>query len=97
MSSVKVMNIWQCNPDAEDTFEQELKRLFDTSVVEGGCMSYEIYQPKDSQSEYIVLEEWADEDALGRHQNSPQYKHFIRIVPVLQACPPKNSQLKRLI
>lgn len=97
MSSVKVMNIWQCIPDAEDTFEQELKRLFDTSIAEGGCIAYEIYQPKDSHSEYVVIEEWADEDALCSHQNSAHYKHFIRIAPVLQARPPKNKQLTRLI
>jgi quinol monooxygenase YgiN len=97
MSSVKVINVWQCTPDAEETFEQELKRLVDTSVTEDGCISYEIYQPKNQSNEYVMIEEWQDEDALDQHQNSPHYKHFVRISPVLQNKPAEIKQLVRLV
>jgi len=97
MSSVKVINVWQCTPDAEETFEQELKRLVDTSVTESGCIAYEIYQPKNQPNEYVMIEEWQDEVALGQHQNSPHYKHFVRIAPVLQNKPAEIKQLVRLV
>jgi len=97
MSSVKVINVWHCTPDAEDTFEQELKRLVDVSVTENGCISYEVYQPKDKPNEYVMIEEWQNEDALGHHQNSSHYKHFTRISPVLQKKPAETKQLVRLV
>jgi quinol monooxygenase YgiN len=97
MSSVKVMNVWQCTPDTEETFEQELKRLVDTSVTESGCLAYEIYQPKNQPNEYVMIEEWQDEDALDQHQNSAHYKHFVRIAPVLQNKPAEIKQLVRLV
>jgi quinol monooxygenase YgiN len=95
--SVKVINVWQCTPDAEDTFEQELKKLVDISLGEEGCISYEIYQPKDQRGEYVLIEEWQNEDALHTHNLSSHYRHFVRISPVLQNKPPEIKQLIRLV
>lgn len=95
--SVKVINVLQCTSDAEETFEQELKRLVDFSVNEAGCLSYEIYQPKDHKGEYIMIEEWQTEDDFNHHQCSPQYVHFKRISPVMQYKPAEMYQLIRLV
>ncbi|OKS84800.1 hypothetical protein RG47T_0233 [Mucilaginibacter polytrichastri] len=94
---MKVINVWQCTPDAEETFEQELKKLVDISVTEDGCICYEIYQPKNQPNEYVMIEEWQNEAALDHHQNSSHYKHFIRISPVLQDKPAQIKQLVRLV
>lgn len=95
--SVKVINVLQCTSDAEETFEQELKKLVDISLTENGCIACEIYQPVDHQHEYVMIEEWQSEDALNNHHDSSHYRHFIRIAPVLQNKPPEVKQLVRLV
>lgn len=95
--SVKVINVLQCTFDAEETFEQELKRLVDISLNEDGCIAYEIYQPKDKRGEYVMIEEWQNEDALSHHKDSPHYRHFVRVSPVLQNSPAEVRELVRLV
>lgn len=95
--SVKVINVLQCTFDAEETFEQELKRLVDISLHEEGCIAYEVYQPKDKRGEYVMIEEWQSEDALTHHKDSPHYRHFVRVSPVLQHCPAETRELVRLV
>ncbi|MCJ8208548.1 antibiotic biosynthesis monooxygenase [Mucilaginibacter sp. RS28] len=95
--SVKVINVLQCASDAEETFEQELKKLVDISLHEEGCLAYEIYQPKDKRGEYVMIEEWQNEDALSNHKGSSHYRHFIRVSPVLQNSPAEVKELVRLV
>jgi quinol monooxygenase YgiN len=95
--SVKMIQIMECSADAEKAFEQELKKLVETSLSENGCINYEIYQPVDQDGQYIMIEEWLDEDAFMQHQDSPHYKHFVRISPALQNKPAEVKQLVRLV
>lgn len=95
--SVKMIHILECDADAEKAFEQELRRLVELSVVEEGCVKYEIYQPMDQDGQYIVIEEWIDEDTFSQHKDSAHYKHFVRIAPALQTRPAEVKQLIRLV
>ncbi|WP_158826820.1 putative quinol monooxygenase [Mucilaginibacter lacusdianchii] len=95
--SVKLIAMMHCNMDAEETFEQELKKLVDTSLQEDGCLKYEVYQYNNERCRYLIIEEWRDEDSLSRHQEAVPYKHFVRISPVLLARPAKIKTLERLV
>src|SRR3954462_2758778 len=68
--NVKLIAIMHCNIDAEETFEQELKRLVETSVNDEGCLKYELYQYENEPCRYVILEEWQDEQALKKHQET---------------------------
>lgn len=92
-----MIQILECAADAEKAFEQELKKLVETSLSEDGCIKYEIYQPVDQDGQYIMIEEWIDEDAFTQHQDTSHYKHFIRISPALQNKPAEVKQLIRLV
>jgi quinol monooxygenase YgiN len=95
--SVKLIAIMHCNADAEETFEQELKKLVETSLQEEGCLNYELYQYNDERCRYVIIEEWADEESLKNHQDAVHYRHFVRISPVLLSKPAKVKTLTRLV
>ncbi|WP_345950835.1 MULTISPECIES: putative quinol monooxygenase [unclassified Mucilaginibacter] len=95
--SVKLIAILHCHADAEEAFEQELKKLVETSLSEEGCMSYELYQYNDERCRYVIIEEWEDEESLKKHQEAVHYKHFVRVSPVLLTKPAKIKTLTRLV
>lgn len=80
---IKLVALLRCKADAESTLEQELKKLVENSVQENGCLKYELYQYSGKRCHYAIIEEWQNEEALNRHKDSPHYKHFLRISPVL--------------
>jgi quinol monooxygenase YgiN len=94
--SVKLIAILHCQTDAEETFEQELKRLVEASVAEEGCLKYELYQYENERCRYLIQEEWRDDTALKKHQESSHYKNFGRVAPVLLVKPAKIKILTRL-
>lgn len=94
--SVKVIALLHCHADAEETFEQELKRLVEASVNEEGCIQYELYQYKQQSCHYMMIEEWRDDAAFQHHQDTPHYKHFVRVSPVLLQQPVEIKVLTRL-
>ncbi len=90
------MALLHCKSDAENTLEQELKKLVEASVNEPGCLSYKLYQYEGQRCRYVLMEEWQSEEALTQHKDTPYYKHFLRIAPVLIEKPVELVQLTRL-
>lgn len=95
--SVKIVATLHCNTDAEETFELELKKLIDTSLLDEGCLRYELYQYDGEPCHYVFLEEWQNEELLNKHRQSSHYKHFMRVAPVLLASPAEIKVLTRLL
>lgn len=58
----------------------DLKRLLEMMVKpsreEPGCLLYNIYQLKESPTDFVVLESWENEVALEGHKNSDHYKYY---------------------
>jgi quinol monooxygenase YgiN len=94
--SVKLIALLHSNTDAEDTFELELKKLVEASVKEEGCLQYELYQFDDERCHYVIMEEWKDEASLKLHHDTPHYKNFGRVAPVLLSKPVEVKMLTRL-
>lgn len=72
---------------------EELKRILLEAAVptqkEAGCLRYEICQNKDVPSEFIAVEEWADQAAIDRHMATPHVKTLFEKIPALLAQPPE--------
>ncbi len=77
----------------EDKLEEILvliKELVAKTVIEEGCIKYEIYQDKKDPRIMIMIEEWESEEALNKHMAS---EHFKRIVPQMNALREKASEM----
>ncbi|WP_374951297.1 putative quinol monooxygenase [Mucilaginibacter sp.] len=95
--SVSLLACLHCKKDAETAFDVELKKLVEASKQEEGCLAYELYQYKDEPTRYVIEEEWADEDVLARHMETPHYKYFVHISPALLTGPADVKILTRLV
>jgi quinol monooxygenase YgiN len=53
-----------------------LNSMIDASRNEQGCLLYDIFQYENNPNKFIVLESWADEEALEGHKHSKHYMHY---------------------
>ena len=63
----------------EENIEELKALLIDmvaTSRAEEGCLFYYIHQLTEKPTTFVVLESWADNDALEGHKNSAHYIHY---------------------
>jgi len=54
------------------------KELVEETLLEDGCISYELFQDINNKNMLVIVEEWQNEKYFEAHKNS---EHFTRIVP----------------
>lgn len=59
--------------------------LIESSRAEAGNLCYSMYQEVQSPSEFIVYEEYVDEDAFKIHAATPYFRTFMKQVKPLLA------------
>lgn len=57
------------------------KELVEKTIVEPGCIKYELYQDINDPGVLTMIEEWESLEALDAHEKT---EHFIRIFPMLK-------------
>lgn len=57
------------------------KELVEKTIVEPGCIKYELYQDINNPRILTMIEEWESIEALGAHEKK---EHFVRIFPMLK-------------
>jgi quinol monooxygenase YgiN len=68
------------------------KELVEKTVIEEGCISYELFQDLEDPKAIVFIEEWESEEALSKHMAS---EHFKRIVPQLNELREKTSEINK--
>ena len=65
---------------AKEGHEQQLSTLLNAMITpsrnEHGCLLYDIFQYENDPKKFIVIESWADEEALEGHKHSKHYLHY---------------------
>lgn len=57
------------------------KELIVKTVLEPGCIKYELYQDINDTRTLTMIEEWESIEALTAHEKT---EHFVRIFPLLK-------------
>lgn len=67
-----------CRDDVVDRFKARLLRHARTSLERepGGCLRFDVRQEATSPALFLLIEEYADENALEAHRASAHYKAF---------------------
>lgn len=67
-----------CREDAIDRFKERLARHARTSLERepGGCLRFDVHQEKANPALFLLIEEYADDEALEAHRASAHYKAF---------------------
>lgn len=66
-----------CRPDAVELFKERLLRhARHTREVEPDCHLFAIHQDLSEPTRFLLVEHYTDDEALGRHHQSPHFLAF---------------------
>ncbi|EJR92911.1 hypothetical protein IKE_05829 [Bacillus cereus VD196] len=83
--------------DQEKHFVKALSRLIEMTQSEDGCLSFEAAQCPTNPNEFILYEEWANQEALDRHERTPHLQEFVSQHPTLLSRPPEVTTYIKFI
>ncbi|MGW5573701.1 putative quinol monooxygenase [Nocardia thailandica] len=73
--SVVVLTELLAAPGREDRVRTALEALVEPSLEEPGCLAFAPYADPNRPERLLLVEEWADPDALARHARSAHAVH----------------------
>lgn len=53
-----------------------LQELAKASNAEPGCLRYELHGNPGNPEQFVMIEQWRDEQVLELHRNAPHFQHF---------------------
>ena len=77
-----VLNVfYQTKPGQRDQFVEQVKEqgVLSKTRAEDGCLCYEYFDAREDPDRLFLLEIWADEAAMERHQSSEHMALLRRI------------------
>lgn len=81
-------------PDKAADFEKVFTALAaKVRAEEKGCLRYDLCRSVESPSTYVVVETYADQDALKVHSSTPHFLEFIGKMQEFASGPPKIEML----
>src|ERR1700691_5851776 len=71
---------------------EEMIRLGQTvaaaSREEAGCLNCTLYEDSESENDFVMVEEWEDDEALQRHFKTQHIAEFMAAMPATLVAPP---------
>lgn len=67
----------------ESRLREELRRLLAPTRVEAGCISYDLQQSQDDPALFLFYENWASQQALDAHFQTPHIQALMKVAPDL--------------
>ncbi|MEU1998891.1 putative quinol monooxygenase [Nocardia gamkensis] len=74
MSTLTLNVRFTAKPGREAELRDLLQGMIEPTLAESGCIRYELYLHPTDPSRMVLLEEWADADALDAHFRTPHLK-----------------------
>jgi quinol monooxygenase YgiN len=71
-------------PADRERFADVASEMCEHSRADDGCRGYRLYASLEEDDRYIIVEEWADDDALQSHFGQPHTAKFMgALLPML--------------
>ncbi len=64
-----------------------LRSIAEQSRVQPGCLSSRIYGDLEEENVLMIEEMWRDQEALGHHLRSEEYRNLLLVVELAIECP----------
>ena len=85
---VRVVAKLTARPERAEELASVLLALVGPTRKEKGCMTYELLRNKADSSDFVFVEEWADDAALDAHLATPHlHEALAKAEPLLAAAP----------
>lgn len=66
---------------------KSLKLLTGPVVVEPGCLTCQVYEDKKSHGDFLIIEEWHNQDDLTKHLKSPLFRKLLAVTEISDSSP----------
>lgn len=68
-------------PEKRKEFLAEVKNLIEATKKEDGCLSYKLFESIDTENEFVMIENWRDQQAVEGHNQSPLLQKLFHSMP----------------
>jgi quinol monooxygenase YgiN len=92
--ALTIVATFKAKPETAERLLRELQALAVLTREEPGCISYRPYVAPEDPTAIVMVETWADKDAIDGHNTSDHFQAFIKVVPDLVAAPVAIEVLK---
>lgn len=82
--------------DSIEAFKKAAAPLIEASQKEEGCRAYCLYEDIKTPGILTFIEEWASEEAIKKHNESPHFKAIVPTLAPFCAAPSEVSLYKKL-
>ena len=79
--TLPVVAIFRAKPGTEETVEQLFRSVIDATLVEEGCIHYQLNRDAEDPRRFIWTEEWQNRELLDRHLNSAHIQKLFAELP----------------
>jgi quinol monooxygenase YgiN len=87
---------FRAQPGRADALRSRLQQMVRLTVVEPGCLRYELHEDQGDPEHLVLLEVWRDQVALDRHMETEHVRGLVRDVPQLAVGDIEMLQLRPL-
>jgi quinol monooxygenase YgiN len=77
---VTVIARFRAKEGQESRLGQELQRLLAPTRAEDGCISYDLHQSTSDPALFVFYENWASQEALDAHFQTPHLQALLKLV-----------------
>jgi quinol monooxygenase YgiN len=92
--ALTIVATFKAKPEAAERLVQDLQALAVLSREEEGCISYRPYVAPEDPTAIVMVETWADKDAIAAHNKADHFQAFAKQIPDLLAAPLTIEVLK---
>jgi len=93
---IKVMATLIAKADKVDETKAALSSLVAPTLDEAGCISYALFQSDADPTEFVTIEEWADQAAIDTHMGSEHIAAALAAAPDILAADPKITNFTKI-
>jgi quinol monooxygenase YgiN len=92
--ALTIIATFQAKPEAAERLVEALRAAAVPTREEAGCISYRPYVSPEDPDAIVMVETWADADAIDAHNKSDHLRALAKVLPDLLAAPLTIEVLK---
>ncbi|MBN9697979.1 MAG: antibiotic biosynthesis monooxygenase [Zoogloea sp.] len=85
--SIRIIARLVARPDSIEALRPLLLGMLEPTRKEAGCISYELVNNTADPAEFVFVEEWASQEAINAHMETPHLKGLVVASAPLLAAP----------
>jgi len=93
---IKVMATLISKADKVAETAAALSSIVAPTLEETGCISYELFQSDADETEFVTIEEWADQASIDAHMASDHIAAALAAAPEILAAEPKITNFTKI-